>query len=95
VGANPCCPAPRHQVLRVRKSCGSVRTRSGRISQVATPFLSRLNSRFVNCILGGPTNTVGMNKYGAVMLGLEAISHPARAGCRDWHILRQACVSRK
>ena len=61
-----------------------------------------LNSRPIDGILGGPTDTIGMNKFGAVTLGcgstapLEAFSRPARTDCR-WRVsrYRQASVSRK
>jgi hypothetical protein len=64
--------------------------------------LDHLNSRIINCIFGGPTDTIGMNKFGTFTLGcastvaLEAFPHPAKTGCR-WHVSRclRARVSRK
>src|SRR6202043_216389 len=68
----------------------------------SAPSSGHLNSRPIDGILGGPTDTIGMNKFGAVTLGcgstapLEAFSRPARTDCR-WHAsrYRQASVSRK
>jgi hypothetical protein len=60
------------------------------------------NSRSIDGILWGPTDTIGMNKFSAVALGygsvvaLKAFPRPARTDCR-WYVsrCRRACGSIK
>jgi hypothetical protein len=57
------------------------------LSRGVAPSSGYLDSRPIDSVLRGPTDTIGMNKFGTVTLGcgstvaLEAFPHPART-CR-------------